>query len=165
MVSLHNSGTRPLTVSAGPDALVAALHDPRRYPHPVEGVRLIETHISWVLLTGRYAYKLKKPLDLGFLDFSTLPRRREACETELELNRRTAPELYLEVVPVTGTPNEPEIGGIGQPRAYAGKMGEFPPSGPLHPLAPRRAVRGHDMGARAPALPRLPPLVCAAEHA
>jgi len=84
--------------------MVAALRAPGRYPHPVERVELLETHISWVMLTGRYAYKLKKPLALGFLDFSTLDARRRACEDELRLNRRTAPELYLEVVPVTGTP-------------------------------------------------------------
>ena len=145
MASLHNSGTRPPAVSSSPDALVAALHDPRRYPQPVEGVRLIETHISWVLLTGRYAYKLKKPLDLGFLDFSTLDRRREACETELELNRRTAPELYLEVVPVTGTPGEPAIGGAGQPIEYAVKMREFPQSALLDRLAAHGELRPDEM--------------------
>ena len=164
MVSLHNSGTRPLTVSAGPDALVAALHDPRRYPHPVEGIRLIETHISWVLLTGRYAYKLKKPLDLGFLDFSTLERRREACETELELNRRTAPELYLEVVPVTGTPNEPEIGGIGQPIEYAVKMREFPQLTLLDRLAARGELRPDEMDELAATIAGFHSRVARAEH-
>ena len=86
-----------------PETIAAALRDTPRYPHPVERVALLETHISWVLLTGRFAYKLKKPVALGFLDFSTLEARRAACEEELRLNRRTAPDLYLEVVPVTGT--------------------------------------------------------------
>jgi hypothetical protein len=63
--TLRNSGARRRAASSGSDALLAALRDPRRYPHPVGEIELIETHISWVLLTGRYAYKLKKPLDLG----------------------------------------------------------------------------------------------------
>src|SRR5262245_16780588 len=138
MVSLHNSGTRPLTVSAGPDALVAALHDPRRYPHPVEGVKLLETHISWVLLTGAYAYKLKKPLDLGFLDFGTLAARKRSCEEELRLNRRTAPRLYVGVVPITGTAAEPTVDGQGPPIEYAVKMREFPQEA----LLARAAARG-----------------------
>ena len=64
----------------------------------------IETHISHVLLAGDFAYKLKKPLDLGFLDFSTLERRHHCCEEEIRLNRRLAPALYIGVVPITGTP-------------------------------------------------------------
>ena len=63
----------------------------------------LETHISFVLLTGTYAYKIKKAVDFGFLDFTTLAARRFFCEEELRLNRRLAPELYLEVVPITGT--------------------------------------------------------------
>ena len=129
----------------GPEALLAALGDPRRYPHPVERIELIETHISWVLLTGRYAYKLKKPLDLGFLDFSTLERRREACEKELRLNRRTAPDLYLEVVPVTGTPDEPVVGGSGLAIEYAVKMREFPQAALLDRAAARGELRLEQM--------------------
>jgi aminoglycoside phosphotransferase family enzyme/predicted kinase len=117
--------------------MVAALHAPGRYPHPVERVELLETHISWVLLTGRYAYKLKKPLALGFLDFSTLDARRRACEDELRLNRRTAPELYLEVVPVTGTEADPTIGGEGPAIDYAVKMHEFPQGALLDRIAAR----------------------------
>jgi len=118
--------------------MVAALRAPARYPHSVERVELLETHISWVLLTGRYAYKLKKPLALGFLDFSTLDARRRACEDELRLNRRTAPELYLEVVPVTGTEGDPRIGGAGPAIDYAVKMREFP----QRALLDRAAARG-----------------------
>jgi aminoglycoside phosphotransferase family enzyme len=69
--------------------------------------RLIETHISWVILAGDYAYKLKKPLDLGFLDFSSLDKRRACCEAEIRLNRRLAPDIYLGVVPVTGARTRP----------------------------------------------------------
>jgi len=75
-----------------------------------DDVRLIETHISWVVLAGDYAYKIKKPVDLGFLDFSTLSRRRHFCEEELRLNRRFAPSLYLDVVAIGGTPEQPLIG-------------------------------------------------------
>jgi aminoglycoside phosphotransferase family enzyme/predicted kinase len=117
--------------------MVAALGAPDRYPHPVERVATLETHISWVLLTGRYAYKLKKPLALGFLDFSTLAARRRACEDELRLNRRTAPELYLEVVAVTGTADDPRLGGDGPAIDYAVKMREFPQSALLDRVAAR----------------------------
>src|SRR5690242_17386956 len=83
--------------------LITALLDPRRYPHLVKRVRVMETHISWILLAGRYAYKIKKPVDLGFLDFTDLSSRRHYCEEELRLNRRLAPQLYLDVIPLGGT--------------------------------------------------------------
>lgn len=105
--------------------LVRALRDPGCFPHPVARIQAIETHISSVLLTGEFAYKLKKPLDLGFLDFSTLEKRRFYCNEEVRLNRRTAPSLYLDVVPVTGTVDHPEIGGSGPPLDYAVRMREF----------------------------------------
>jgi len=125
---------------AGPEAMVAALRDPRRYPRPVERVELLETHISWVLLTGEYAYKLKKPVALGFLDFTTLAARQHACEEELRLNRRTAPDLYLAVVPVTGAAADPRIGGEGPALDYAVKMREFPQEALLDRVAARGAL-------------------------
>lgn len=70
------------------------------YDHPTRHIRLIQTHISWVVLTGDYAYKVKKPVDFGFLDFSTLAKRHAMCRKELKLNRRLAPELYLAVLPI-----------------------------------------------------------------
>jgi aminoglycoside phosphotransferase family enzyme/predicted kinase len=106
--------------------LIEALLRPQSYAHPVDRVELIETHISWLLLTGRYAYKLKKPVDLGFVDFSTLERRRHFCEEELRLNRRLAPALYLDVAPIAGTPEHPRVGGSGEPIEYAVQMREFP---------------------------------------
>ncbi|KPK05269.1 MAG: hypothetical protein AMJ64_11955 [Betaproteobacteria bacterium SG8_39] len=87
--------------------------------------RLIETHISSVLLAGDAAYKLKKPVDLGFLDFTSLAARKRYCELELALNRRTAPQLYLEVVPITGAPTAPRLGGAGAVLDYAVKMRRF----------------------------------------
>lgn len=113
--------------------LIRALLRPEAYPHPVAAVRVVETHISWVLLTGAFAYKLKKPLDLGFLDFSTFERRAHACREELRLNRRVAPELYLGLVAITGGPDAPVLhddpppaGGAGEPLEYAVRMREFP---------------------------------------
>ncbi len=94
--------------------------------HGADAVQLLETHISWILLTGNYAYKLKKPLDLGFLDYSTLERRRHFCEEEIRLNRRTAPQLYLEAIPINGTVDTPCFGGAGPILEYAVKMRRFP---------------------------------------
>jgi uncharacterized protein len=92
------------------ELLVAGLLRQAAYPHPVARVERIDTHISTVLLAGDYAYKLRKPVNLGFLDFSTLELRRRDCEEELRLNRRTAPELYLDVVAIVGTLSAPRIG-------------------------------------------------------
>lgn len=120
--------------------VVAALCDPRAYPHPVTAVRLVETHISFVLLTGQYAYKLKKPLALGFLDFSTLAARRFFCGEELRLNGRLAPRLYLDVVAITGKPDRPQLGGTGPVLDYAVRMVEFPQSALLDTMLARGAL-------------------------
>lgn len=106
--------------------LIRGLMSSIAYPHPVAGIRLIETHISWVLLTGKYAYKIKKPVDFGFLDFSTLEKRRHYCHEELRLNRRLAADWYLDVVPVTGSCEQPSINGQGTAIEYAVKMRQFP---------------------------------------
>jgi aminoglycoside phosphotransferase family enzyme/predicted kinase len=117
--------------------LIDALLDPERYPHPATGVELIETHISWVLLAGDFVYKIKKPVDLGFLDFSTLAKRRRYCQEELRLNRRLAPALYLDVVPIAGTPDAPILGGGGEPIEFALKMARFPQEGRLDQVLAR----------------------------
>lgn len=88
---------------------------------------LVETHISWLILTDDYAYKLKKAVDLGFLDYSTLERRRRFCAEEIRLNRRTAPQIYLEAVPVCGTLDNPYFGAEGPVLEYAVKMRRFAP--------------------------------------
>lgn len=110
-------------------SLIRALQDPSLYPHPVSGFDVIETHISWVLLTGTHAYKIKKPVDLGFLDFTTLERRRHFCEEELRLNRRLAPELYLGLVCIRGSARSPRLDGSGPVLEYAVKMRQFDPAG------------------------------------
>jgi len=77
-----------------PSDLLNALQSPARFPHPVTGFRVLETHISEVLLTGGHAYKIKKPVDFGFLDFRRLEDRRRFCEDEVRLNRRLSGDLY-----------------------------------------------------------------------
>jgi aminoglycoside phosphotransferase family enzyme/predicted kinase len=113
-------------VSRSLPLLIEALQNPAAYDHPVDPVQVLETHISWVLLTGRYAYKIKKPVNFGFVDFTTLERRRRFCDEELRLNRRLAPQLYLDVAAVTGSAGAPRIGGRGETIEYAVKMVQFP---------------------------------------
>jgi len=106
-------------------SLIQALLDPAAYPHPVAKIELIETHISWVLLTGRYAYKIKKNIQFDFLDFSTLEKRHFYCKEELRFNSRFAPDLYLDVVPITGSPQTAKINGSGEIIEYAVRMKQF----------------------------------------
>jgi len=120
-------GARP-GAPDGADALpplLEALRDPACYPHAVDRVELVETHISWVLLAGDRAYKIKKPVDLGFVDFGTLPRRRHYCEEEVRLNRRLAASLYQDVVPITGSEREPAVAGKGDAIEWAVEMARF----------------------------------------
>jgi len=94
-------------------------------------LQLIETHISWVVLAGMHAYKIKKPVNFGFLDFSSLADRKRFCQEEIRLNRRMAPDLYLDVVPITETDSGAEIGGPGQVVEYAVRMKRFEQSAQL----------------------------------
>lgn len=112
-------------------SLIEGLQNSALYDHPVDQFEVIETHISWVLLTGQYVYKIKKPVDFGFLDFSTLEKRRFYCEEELRLNRRLAPQLYLEVVTINGSEEQPELNGKSSIIEYAVKMRQFPQSSQL----------------------------------
>lgn len=105
--------------------LICALQSASVYPHPVTGIRLVQTHISSLILTGDYVYKLKKPVSLGFLDFGTLEKRRFCCKEELRLNRRLAPDIYLDVVSITGSFDQPEINGSGEVLEYAVQMRQF----------------------------------------
>src|SRR5215475_6933779 len=105
--------------------LIQALTDRSVYEHPTSEITVLQTHISWVVLTGPYAYKVKKPVNLGFVDFSTLAKRHFFCQEELRLNRRLAPQLYLEVVAISGTPERPRLHGQGTPIEYAVQMVQF----------------------------------------
>lgn len=104
--------------------LIDALRDPRRFPHAARSVRVIETHISWILLAGRHAYKIKKALDLGFLDYLSLDARRHCCEEEIRLNRRLAPHIYLDVVAIGGRGDTPVFGEL-PAIEYAVRMRRF----------------------------------------
>jgi aminoglycoside phosphotransferase family enzyme/predicted kinase len=116
----------PSVDDAAANRLIASLDNPLAFGHPIKYLRLIETHISWIILTGDYAYKIKKPVDYGFLDFSTLEKRRFYCAEELRLNRRFAPEIYLELVEIRGSETAPRLHGSGEVIEYAIKMLEFP---------------------------------------
>lgn len=117
--------------------LARALVQPRAYPHAPARVEHLETHISHVFLTGPWAYKIKKPLALGFLDFSTLEKRQECCGEELRINRRLARDLYTDVVPITGSVDQPCVEGSGAAIEYAVKMRQFAQEGMLEQVLAR----------------------------
>lgn len=106
--------------------LIVALLRPEAYPHPVGRVELLQTHISYVLLAGDYAYKIKKPVDFGFLNFTTLRRRQYYCQREVALNSRLCPQIYLGVVPITASRGVYRIGGRGRVVEYAVQMRRLP---------------------------------------
>src|SRR5207249_9964761 len=124
--------------------LVDFLASPALYPHRPAEVRVIQTHISWVFIASPFVFKVKKPVNLGFLDFSTLEKRRHFCELEVELNRRLCPEIYLGVVPIYKTASgfSFNAGGDPAPNAfgedaiaeYCVKMRELPHGGFLREL-------------------------------
>jgi uncharacterized protein len=107
--------------------LITRMQQPDFYPHDVaEKIELIQTHASYVFLTGKYVYKLKKPVNFGFLDYSTLAKRKDCLETELRLNKKIASELYLEVIPISNCDNQFNLNGSGGIVEYALKMRQFP---------------------------------------
>jgi aminoglycoside phosphotransferase family enzyme/predicted kinase len=120
--------------------LIRALQAPALYDHPVGDIRLIETHISWVILTGEIVYKIKKAVNFGFLDFSTLEKRHFYCQEEVRLNRRFAPDIYLDVVAVKGSVKDPSFHGEGRPIEYAVRMRQFPQQALLSSMASRHGV-------------------------
>tara|TARA_R110001599_G_scaffold243985_4_gene443926 strand:- start:2284 stop:3831 length:1548 start_codon:yes stop_codon:yes gene_type:complete len=105
--------------------LLKALQNPDLYDHPVSGFTLMETHISWVLLTGDFVYKIKKPVNFGFLDYSSLEQRKHFCAEEVRLNRRLAPDLYLGVIAVHGTETAPTLNSDGPVIEYMVKTRQF----------------------------------------
>jgi len=126
--------------------VIAGLLRPAAYPHPVvEPIRLVQTHVSWVLLTGEFAYKVKKSLRLSFLDYSTLDRRRTLCQEEVRLNRRHAPDLYLGVSVIGGPAEAPHVDGSGAPLEYAVRMRQFDAGDELGALLAADAVTTLEM--------------------
>jgi aminoglycoside phosphotransferase family enzyme/predicted kinase len=106
---------------------------------------LVETHISWVILSGSHAYKIKKPVNFGFLDFSTLAARERFCREEIRLNRRLAPDLYLDVVSITESGSGPQLNGNGQVLEYAVRMRRFDQSAQLDKQLEARLVTPEDL--------------------
>ncbi|MEN9201749.1 MAG: AAA family ATPase [Thermostichus sp. DG02_2_bins_29] len=121
--------------------LIQAMLDPAFYPHAVQApIQLIQTHISYILLTGDYAYKVKKPLNFGFLDFTSLEQRRHFCQEELRMNQRGAPGIYLEVLPITQSNGRFQLNGSpesGDCVEYTLKMRQFPQENLLSNLLAR----------------------------
>jgi aminoglycoside phosphotransferase family enzyme/predicted kinase len=105
--------------------LLKALCDPALYDHDVLGFELLQTHISWILLTGLYAYKIKKPVNFGFVDFSTLEKRAYCCHEEHRLNQRLAPSIYRDVISIHGDVQRPSLTPVGRPIEYAVRMRQF----------------------------------------
>ena len=106
--------------------LVQALLKAEAYQEEVTDVELVATHISYLFLTGKYVYKVKKPVDYGFLDFTTLEKRRYYCQQEVELNRRLSPDVYLGVVEIREQDGQYAVEGPGQTMEYAVKMLQLP---------------------------------------
>ena len=105
---------------------IQALLRPEAYPHPAPKITLVQTHISYVLLAGDFVYKIKKPVDFGFLNFTSLEKRKHFCEEELLLNRRLCPSLYLGLVAITEQDGNFSLDGAGTPVEYAVKMARMP---------------------------------------
>lgn len=121
------------------DRITELLH-PDAFPHPARDPRLIQTHISWVILAGDFVYKLRKPVNFGFLNFSTQQQRRLDCEAEVRLNRRLCPDLYLGVVDVVERDGRLAVGGPGLPVEPAVRMRRLPEEGMLPALLKRGTV-------------------------
>jgi aminoglycoside phosphotransferase family enzyme/predicted kinase len=123
------------------ERLIAFLESPKSYPHSPAEVRSLQTHISWVFIASPFVFKVKKPVNLGFLDFSTLEKRRHFCQRELELNRRLAPEIYLGVVPIYKTVSGFSFNAGGEIAEYCVKMRELPHGWFLSELLAKGLVR------------------------
>jgi len=144
-LSLYDSGQGDQPGYAAQRKLISAMLGGRLYPHAALTVRLVETHISWVLLAGRYAYKIKKALDLGFLNFTSLQARQFYCVEEIRLNRRLAPKIYLDVVPIGGSSERPQFG-VEPTIEYAVRMRRFATKNQLDVLLVSGEVTPQHMG-------------------
>ena len=125
--------------------LVDALASPSAYPHETTDVEIVETHISIVFLTGRFAYKVKKNVDLGFLDFSSPEKRERYCREELRLNRRLCPELYIDVVPITEKSGRIAVESDGRVIDHAVKMIQFDRNMELDSLLSRNRLTSREI--------------------
>jgi aminoglycoside phosphotransferase family enzyme/predicted kinase len=142
-------------VSAGLPQHLAGLLDPASYSHPARDIRVVETHTSWVILTGDYAYKIKRPVRFPFLDFTTLARRELFCQEELRLNRRFAAPLYLQVCPVVQHGARVQMNGVGEVIEFAVRMRQFDAAAELGTLLEHGQVTIADIEDFAVALARI----------
>jgi len=117
-----------------------ALFNPEAYPHKVQKIELVQTQMSFIFLTGEYVYKIKKPVNLGYLDYTTLEKRHFFCHQELKLNRRLCPDAYLAVVPIVEEKDGLRIEGQGKAIEYAVKMRQLPQDRMMDVLLPRGQV-------------------------
>ncbi|RYG79457.1 hypothetical protein EON77_09090, partial [bacterium] len=117
-----------------------SLLDPSAYPHATGAITVLHTALSWVILTGEYAYKIKRPVRYPFVDQSLLSERQRLCHEELRLNRRFAPRVYVDVCAITHERGEARFGGSGSPVEYAVKMRQFDPADGLDALIERGAI-------------------------
>jgi len=124
------------------EQLLKAMKTPRAYDEPVDEneIKMVQTHISWVFLAGDFAYKIKKPVDFGFLDFTTLEKRKRFCRRELEINRMFSPEMYVDVLPLNKSDDAIKINGKGQAIEYAIKMKQLPQEKLMDKLLDRNEV-------------------------
>ncbi len=121
--------------------LVQALLNPKAYPEtPPPGIELVQTQMSFVFLTDDYVYKVKKPVNLGYLDYTTLDKRHFYCQREVELNRRLCPDAYLGVVPITRQRGSISIAGRGQVIEYAVKIRRLPQAAMMDQLLTNNRV-------------------------
>ena len=121
-------------------ALQKALLNPEIYPDRPPRIKFMETHISLLFLTGKHVYKIKKPVNFGFLDFTSLGRRKLFCEEEVKLNRRLSPGIYLGVVQITKEGDRIHLEGKGEPVEYAVKMKQIPEEKLMDKLLEKRQV-------------------------
>jgi aminoglycoside phosphotransferase family enzyme len=112
-------------------SLIEALKSPQIYPDSPSQIRIVETHISYLFFTGKYVYKVKKPVDFGFLDFTTLEKRKFFCQQEVKLNSRLSPDVYLGVEEIREENGRISLGGQGKTIEYSVKMKELPSEGML----------------------------------
>ena len=125
--------------------LIKSLLKPHAYPEYTSSVHLLQTHISFLFVTDDFVYKIKKPVDFGFLNFTTIDRRRFYCDEEVRLNRRLCPDIYLGVVEVRESPLGIIIDGEGKIVDYAVKMKRLPEERMLHRLLAAEQVTEEDM--------------------
>src|SRR6266704_3318622 len=142
---IHFPHKSPLEECQMEQRLIKSLLKSTAYPEPTSTVALLQTHVSYLFITDSFVYKVKKPVDFGFLNFTTLDRRRFYCEEEVRLNRRLCPEIYLGVVEVRESANGAAFFGDGKPVDYAVKMMRLPEERMLSRLLVENRVSAADL--------------------